>query len=326
TAAATGEITPETANAPPQLPLPQEGSGPGILAAQVLLDRVRFSPGVIDGQWGQNTEKAVYWFQFAHGLPPAGVVDEATWRELSRLGGGGVAVVEVEVTAADLEGPFVEIPEDVYDQAALDCLCYESPAELLAERHHAAPELLAELNPEVDLEALTAGTRLWVAAVEALAVSAGRVEASGQASAQPAGAPRVARLLISKRGFYTQALDAQGRILFHFPSTLGSRYDPSPAGQFRVTGIAFNPAFHYQPTLFHEVPDDQPEAHLPAGPNSPVGLVWMALSKPHHGIHGTAVPESIGYASSHGCVRLTNWDALFLARRIAPGVPVQFRD
>jgi lipoprotein-anchoring transpeptidase ErfK/SrfK len=312
-------LPPATTEPPPAPPTPTTAPPDDedrILAAQVLLDRARFSPGVIDGRWGQNTEKALYWLQFARGLPPTGVLDDATFAELERSA-AGEPVVEVEVTAADLEGPFTEVPEDVYEQAELECLCYASPAEALAERYHTTPELLAELNPEADLDALTAGTRLQVPNVEPL-------DAANRQRA--AGGEQIAQLLVSKRGFYTQAVNAQGHVLFHFPSTVGSKYDPSPDGAFKVTGVAFTPTFHYQPTLFHEVPDENPEAQLPAGPNAPVGLVWIDLSKPHHGIHGTAVPETIGYTSSHGCIRLTNWDALFLARRVKPGVPVRFRD
>ena len=124
-------------------------------------------------------------------------------------------------------------------------------------------------------------------------------------------------------------MDASGKILYHFPSTLGTGYlssaDESPTGGFPITSISWNPAFHYQPTLFADVSDKKPEAHLPKGPNSPVGVVWMALSKPHFGIHGTSAPETIGYSNSHGCVRLTNWDALELGRLVSKGTPVVFQ-
>ena len=136
----------------------------------------------------------------------------------------------------------------------------------------------------------------------------------------------IAKVVVSIDGFYVHALDADGRLLHHFPATLGSRYQPSPGGEFRVTSVTFDPWFHYQPTLFHEVPDEKPEANLAPGPNSPVGVVWIALSKPHYGIHGTSSPDTIGYASSHGCVRLTNWDAREVGNRISPGVKVEFVD
>jgi lipoprotein-anchoring transpeptidase ErfK/SrfK len=304
------QITPDALRGNPALPLGQEGGGPSVLRAQILLDRARFSPGVIDGNWGKNTAKAVYWFHFANGLNATGEVDQGTWDALSRSAGAGEALTRVQVTAEDLKGPWVDpLPDDPYEQAKLECLCYSSPLELFAERGHATPELIEKLNPQVDFANLQAGTEVVLPNVSA-------ANRQGQ----------VARLLISKQGFYLQALDAQGHVLYHFPSTLGSKYDPSATGTLQITGIHPEPGFHYQPKLFADVSDEKPEAQLPSGPNSPVGLVWLDLSKPHHGIHGTATPETIGYTSSHGCVRLTNWDALFLAQHVKPGTQVVFRE
>lgn len=307
----------------PSLPLGTEGGGPTVLRTQILLDRARFSPGVIDGNWGKNTAKAVYWFQFAKGLNATGEVDQATWDALSRsagAAGAGEPLTRVQVTAEDLKGPFVDpLPDDPYQQAELECLCYSSPLELFAERGHATPELVEKLNPQVDFANLQAGTEIVLPNVP-------QVSAKPAANRQGAAGGKVARLLISKQGFYLQALDAQGHILYHFPTTLGSKYDPSAAGTLQITGVHPEPGFHYQPKLFADVSDDKPEAQLPSGPNSPVGLVWIDLSKPHHGIHGTATPETIGYTSSHGCVRLTNWDALFLAQHVGSGTQVVFRE
>jgi lipoprotein-anchoring transpeptidase ErfK/SrfK len=165
----------------------------------------------------------------------------------------------------------------------------------------------------VKLDHLTPGTRLVVPNVR------------DRTAANPADSVLIARLIISKTGFWTHAVDSAGHVIYHFPSTLGAGYDPSPTGDFKVTDVAADPAFHYQPKLFHEVPDTKPDAHLPPGPNSPVGVVWISLSKPHYGIHGTSSPETIGYVSSHGCVRLTNWDALKLADLVELGTPVEFR-
>ncbi len=304
------DITPATANRPPKLPLRGTG-GPSVLHVQVLLDRAGFSPGAIDGRWGKNTDKAVYWFQHEHGFEPTGRVDAGTHARLAEAAGAGSAVTPYTVAAADLDGPFVALPDDVYEKAELDCLCYESPLERLAERFHATPELLERLNPGLPPDSLAPGAMLQVPDV--------RRDGGG-----PAG-PDVARIVVSRNGFYTQGLAADGRILYHFPSTLGSQYDPSPSGDYRVTAVTFDPHFHYQPELFHEVPDEEPTAMLPPGPNSPVGVVWMQLSKPHYGIHGTSEPQTIGYTTSHGCIRLTNWDARFLARHTKPGTPVEFR-
>jgi hypothetical protein len=138
--------------------------------------------------------------------------------------------------------------------------------------------------------------------------------------------PDIAKVVISISGNSYNAFDASGNVIFHAPTTLGSTYDPSPDETVHVVAISRLPHFHYDPTLYHEVPDSEPDAHLNPGPNSPVGVVWMALSKQHYGMHGTPDPDSIGYASSHGCVRLTNWDADEVSHRISKGVEVSFVD
>ncbi|HLM68199.1 MAG TPA: L,D-transpeptidase, partial [Longimicrobium sp.] len=173
------------------------------------------------------------------------------------------------------------------------------------------PELLQKLNPGVNLDGLRQGQTLNVPAVR-------------DENAQGRG--NVAKLVISGRGTYLHGVDANGRILYHFPSTLGGTYEPSPQGEFTVTRVTKKPWWHYQPKLLAKVPDDRPDARIPPGPNNAVGMVWMSLSAPHYGIHGTKAPETIGYATSAGCIRLTNWDVLFLADRINKNTPVRFRD
>jgi lipoprotein-anchoring transpeptidase ErfK/SrfK len=310
-------IAPDAFDAEPWFPVATEGGGPTVLRIQWLLDRARFSPGVIDGRWGKNTEKAVYWLQSSLGMDPTGTVDRALYDRLAAAVGEGSPVREHRLTAADLEGPFVEIPEETEAKADLDCLCYGSVEEKLAETFHTTPELLAQLNPDADLASLAAGDSLWVPAVEV--VEPGEPGEGG--SEQP-----VDRIVISRGGFYLHALDADGDVLYHFPSTLGNEYDPSPEGEWRVEGVAWRPEFHYQPALFSDVPDNEEDLMLPPGPNSPVGQVWLSLSKENYGIHGTAEPATIGYTSSHGCIRLTNWDAIFLGHRVKPGTPVEFRN
>lgn len=295
-----------------QLPLGGDVAGPSVLRLQVLLDRALFSPGVIDGRWGKNTEKALYWFQKREGLRATGRLDEETFERLKSVGGSPSELArEHTLTADDVEGPFVTLPEDIYEKAKLDCMCYESLEEKLAEQYHTTPGLLKQLNDGVDLNTLRAGGRLHVPNV--------RGDDAG-------GGTPIARLVVSDAGHYLHAVDANGRIVYHFPTTLGSDYSPSPSGDFKVTGIAQDPDWHYQPELLTGVPDDEEDVIIPPGPNSAVGVTWMALSKPHYGIHGTSAPETIGYTTSSGCVRLTNWDARFLSRRIEKGIPVEFRD
>jgi lipoprotein-anchoring transpeptidase ErfK/SrfK len=294
------------------LPLHDDVAGPSVLRVQILLDRALFTPGIIDGHWGTNTEKAVYWFQHREGLPATGQITEATFERLLLLAGQpDYLVVEHRLSAEDAEGPFVTIPDDIYEHAELQCSCYESLQEKLGERFHSSPELLSKLNPGVDLNTVAAGTTIYVPNI--------REPTAGQNLV-------ISRLVISDEGRYLHALDGNDRILFHFPATLGSAYDPSPTGTFRVTSIVEDPWWHYQPQILEHVDDDEEDARIPPGPNNAVGVIWMALSEPHYGIHGTNAPETIGYASSAGCVRLTNWDALFLGRRIRENTPVAFRD
>jgi lipoprotein-anchoring transpeptidase ErfK/SrfK len=306
------QISPESVNeGTPHVPLHGDVAGPSVLRVQVALDRALFSPGVIDGKWGKNTEEAVYWLQDREGLRRTGRVDRATYERLMRLAGDAPWVSSHSLTADDVAGPFVRIPDDIYEEAKLDCSCYESLGEKLAERFHTTRGLLEQLNPGVDLDGLQAGQTLQVLDVR-----------SDGASSDA----RVAQLRISDEGHYVHAVDSQGKVLFHFPSTLGSSYAPSPEGRFRVTAIHWDPKWYYQPDLLTGVPDWKEPATIPPGPNNAVGVVWMQLSREHYGIHGTSAPETIGYATSHGCVRLTNWDARFLARRIQPGIEVHFLD
>ena len=314
-------LTPARVNAAPSsfpLRVPQEGAQ--TLHIQILLDRAFFSPGIIDGAWGINAAKALAFFtkpeasaRLTGGTPETSrVVDRATYERLRRTAGDRPLLREYTVSASDLAGPFTPIPKLVYAQARLKCLCYATPAEALAERFHTSEKLLARLNPKVKLGALRPGTVLVVPNVLPENV------------ASPMDTVIIAKLIISKSGFWTHAVDDDGTILAHYPSTLGSGYDPSPTGNLRVTYVARDPAFHYQPKLFSEVPDTEPDALLPPGPNSPVGRVWMSLSRKHYGIHGTSSPETIGYAQSHGCVRLTNWSAIQLSDMVEPGTPVEF--
>lgn len=306
-------ITPEAANdRPHRLPLGRGSQGPAVLRLQVLLDRAMFGPGMIDGKWGKNTEGAIYWLQRREGLPATGVADSATLERITRLAGAPAEVVrEHLLTAEEVRGPFVRIPSDIYEHARLTCSCYQSLGEKLTETFHVTAEVLRKLNPGTDLDKLAAGTKIFVPNVRPMDTRA---------------AGKVREIVVSGSGNYLQALDASGRILYHFAATLGSSYDPSPSGDFTVQSVNPDPWWHYQPAILASAPKGRPNAMIPPGPNSSVGKVWIALSVPHYGIHGTKSPETIGYAQSAGCVRLTNWDAVFLSRRITPGTPVRFRD
>ena len=304
---------PAILTAPVVVPLKGDVAGPSVLKTQVYLDRNGFSVGALDGRWGRNSAIALWWYQRSRGINATepGALDEPTFRSLAASAGGVPVLVQHTLTAEDLKGPFVSVPDDMYEKAEMDCLCYESLKEKLAERFHTSIDFLDQLNEEVSFADLKEGDRIWVPNVRPSLEQDRR---------------DIARVVVSIRGNTFNAFDASGNLIFHAPTTLGSKYDPSPNETTQVKKVVHDPHFHYQPKLFAEVPDDEPEANLNPGPNSPVGVVWIALSKPHFGVHGTSDPDSIGYASSHGCVRLTNWDAKEVAHRIAEGVPVEFLD
>jgi len=297
--------------APVNVPITGDVRGPSVLKAQVYLDRNHFSVGSLDGRWGRNSAISVWWWQRTHNIPATGDVDEATFRSLAAGAGNVPAVVPYKVTADDVNQKFVHIPDDVYEQQKLDCLCYESLREALAEKFHCTEDFLEVLNPHVKFSELKEGDT---------------INAPNVRTPWTQDTHDIAKIVISLAGNSFSGFNAAGQLVFHAPTTVGSGYDPSPDETVKLVKIVPHPHFHYDPTLYHEVPDTDPDAHLSPGPNSPVGPVWMALSKPHYGIHGTKDPDSIGYASSHGCIRLCNWDAEEVEHRVSEGIPVSFVD
>lgn len=305
-------LDPKGINAAPVLtPITGDLRGPSVLRAQVYLDRIHFSAGSIDGRWGRNSAITVWWYQRARGLETTGDLDEQTYRRLASDAGYAPVVVSHTLSADDVKGPFNPIPDDVYEKAKMSHLGYESLREKLAERFHSTEDFLEVLNPDVKFSDLQAGAAINVPNVR---------------EPMTADGPDIARVIISISGNSFNGFDAGDKLIFHAPTTVGAGFDPSPTETLHVVKITPYPSFHYDPTLYHEVPDSEPDAHLPSGPNTPVGVVWMALSKPHYGIHGTPDPDSIGYASSHGCIRLTNWDAQEVEHRVTPGVQISFVD
>jgi lipoprotein-anchoring transpeptidase ErfK/SrfK len=278
-----------------------------VLRAQVLLDRARFSPGVIDGTMGENVRQAVAAFEEANRLPVDGQLDEQVFARLIQADAAPV-LARYALTDEDVRGPFVQFdPEDMKAQSELPALGYQTVEEALAEKFHMTPDLLRALNPGADFT--RAGTELTVAAVREEALPA-----------------QVARVEVDKAERAAKAFDAQGKLIAFYPATIGSSEHPAPDGELKVTGVAKDPTYTYDPKkLTYEVKGVKEKLTLAAGPNNPVGSVWIAL-KPGEGlgIHGTPDPEKVGKTSSHGCVRLTNWDARQLASAVKPGVKVSF--
>jgi lipoprotein-anchoring transpeptidase ErfK/SrfK len=302
TAATSSRLDPGVVNNPAAaMPV---GSGSSAVRAQILLDRAGFSTGEIDGTLGTNTLHALAGFQQAHGLRSSGRMDRATWSVLNT--DQAPALVPYTITEADLKGPFVKIPAGLMEQAKLDHLGYASLLEELAEKFHCSPQLLRALNPHATFE--TAGEEL----------TAPSVRAARQLHA--------AKVVVSKSQSTVSAFDARGKLIAQYPSSSGSDHDPLPLGDWKITGVIRNPPFDYNPDLFWDADSKQAKAVIAPGPNNPVGLVWIHISKPHYGIHGTPEPSLVGHTQSHGCIRLTNWDALELAGMVTPGIPAILKE
>jgi lipoprotein-anchoring transpeptidase ErfK/SrfK len=288
---------------------PVRAVGLAELELQVLLDRADFSPGQIDDENGKNSSEAIAAFQAARGIAPGAGGRKAV---LTALGAGSVkSIVVYTITAEDAAGPFIKtIPEDATEQSKLPGLYYTSVLEGLAAKFHSAPTLLKRLNLRARF---VGGENIRVP----------NVLAAKQAERGHVGAVKI---VVSKKASILRVYDREGQVIFYAPVTSGSEHDPLPLGNWVITDVVRNPIYNYNPDLFWDANPANAKVKIAAGPNNPVGVVWMGINVPHYGIHGTPDAEEIGHSQSHGCVRMTNWDATRVADLVKDGTPVVFED
>ena len=298
-----------------------------ILMAQVALDRWGFSPGVLDGKDGMSYRAALRGFQEAHDLPVTGLFDQPTSNMLLE-GEARPTTYLVKIPEDFARGPFFNIPRGLNEQASLPALTYRNLMEKLAERFHTTPDALVALNSPTTQ--VGAGATIRVPAIDNQPVAQieGDERGWGETLASLGVAkeqPQADHIVVDKSEGLLKAYDADNRMIAQFPVTTGSQHDPLPIGEWTIKGVSRNPDFHYNPDLFWDASSKDEKAVLKPGPNGPVGVVWIDLSKDHYGIHGTPEPQTIGRTESHGCIRLTNWDAARLAQMVKTGVKAKFQ-
>jgi lipoprotein-anchoring transpeptidase ErfK/SrfK len=316
--------------------------------AQVLMSAHGFSPGVIDGKEGESFTLALRSFQEARGLSRSGKLDNQTRLEL--LKANRPSTVMVRLAPEDVRSAFVyPFPTDPEKQAQLRFLGYRNMLEKLAERYHTTPRTILALNgPEkpigegqvLRLPNVVPTSRSYEgtpgnggSVMAALNVEARQPQGDYVVVDKSEGVLKVYRgtppageegETEGRTAARADTDEAAAQLVAAFPVTMGSKQYPLPIGRWKATTYAFLPPFHYQPKILNNPTTDK-DLQLPPGPNGPVGVAWLDLTKEHYGIHGTNEPQTIGRAESSGCIRMTNWDVMRLARMMKSGFTAIFQ-
>lgn len=298
-------IDTDTFNNATDTPLLRSGSqGAAVARAQIMLDRAWFSCGEIDGRFAANMQRMVKAYQTAHDLKATGTVTPETWTALRK--DGAPLLTTYTVTDKDTAGPFEKTPTDMDERAKMKALVHESVEEALAEKFHTSIAYLKQLNKGTSIEA---GKQITVPNVAA--------------SATPTSA---ASIEIDKSERVLYVLDKSDRLVAGFPISIGNeKSDPLPLGMMAIKNEVKNPSFTYNPTILKNAPKDAKKVDVAPGPNNPVGSIWLGLTKPHWGIHGTPNPSNVGHSETNGCIHMTNWDAERLSTLVKAGFKVNVK-
>lgn len=277
---------------------------------QIFLDNNNFAPGKIDGEIGEFFRKALLSYKRARGLELTGAVDRALFEQVPR------AFTTYTLRPEDVKfvGPMAYKPSE---QARLKALPYASLLEFACERFHASEAFIRRLNTNIHFERLKPGDTINVPDVIPFEIEK---LSEGFMPENPALA---GRKLVVDTFERTLEVRENEKLVAQFPMTPGSKSLPAPAGTWKILGIATLPWFRHDEGVLNHGVRTEDFYNLPAGPNNPVGVLWMGLNKPGIGIHGTNNPETIGRAASHGCIRLANWDAARVKDLVTKNVVVE---